>query len=461
MVLSIQADRRYQIGEDESMTIRAPVLIDVENLMIDVQNPRYDPAASQREALAKIALRQKDKLIKLARDMVENGPDPSEVLLVAATDDPKQFIVLEGNRRAAALKLLSSDSLLKSLRLPADTIEKLMLLRAEAGGQIPGEVYCVVLEREDANHWIRLKHTGENEGAGVVRWDGPAAHRFRGNSPALQAIDLVAKSKYIDEETKRKLPEMYITNVERLLGTREARECLGVSVKNRHLTLEGDEEEALQRLAMVVSDVANGLIKVTQVDSQGQRIAYARSVAERPLFKKSPGTKGALAAAASPKHVRRIAADRTTLVPRRLKLTIPHTRMNKIYYELQGLKVVDFENCCSVMLRVFLELSVDQFAEDNGIALTVPIKSGPGAGGKKEMSFRKKIGTVVEYMEQKNICTKDKLKGIKVLMGKEDHVFSIDTLHAYVHNKDFSPSADDLKATWDKVQPFMEVLWRP
>src|SRR6187551_1467437 len=96
-------------------------------------------------------------------------------------------------------------------------------LYEQASPTFPLEYDCAVLPREEANHWILLKHTGENEGLGVVTWDGRARHRFRQSSPALQAVEMVLAGNYLDEETKQKLPKIAITNIERVLNTPDAR----------------------------------------------------------------------------------------------------------------------------------------------------------------------------------------------------------------------------------------------
>jgi len=36
---------------------------------------------------------------------------------------------------------------------------------------------------------------------------------------------------------------------------------------------------------------------------------------------------------------------------------------------------------------------------------------------------------------------------------------SVTAMHNYVHNPHASPSPTDLRATWDKLQPFMTALW--
>jgi hypothetical protein len=48
-----------------------------------------------------------------------------------------------------------------------------------------------------------------------------------------------------------------------------------------------------------------------------------------------------------------------------------------------------------------------------------------------------------------------------VLRGLSDqnHPFSVDLLHAYIHNRFFSPTERDLKVAWDNGQPLFERMW--
>src|SRR5665647_492221 len=254
----------------------------VADLAVDLTNPRHSPVASQRDAIAAIARTQGIKLVNLAEDMVTAGLNYSDLPMVTP-EDGNGYTVLDGNRRIAAIKLLSSHQLLKSIGLPPKLEARFKALAKGAGASIPTSVFCSVVPREDAYHWILLKHTGQNQGVGVVQWDGTARHRFRGSSAALQAIELVAKSNLLDAETKEKLPQIAISNVERLLNTPEARSALGVKVKNNHLTLNAPEDQALGRLAIVVSEVANRDIRVSDIDTKEQRVAYAQRVAAMPL----------------------------------------------------------------------------------------------------------------------------------------------------------------------------------
>ncbi len=126
--------------------------IPLENLLIDLHNPRQAPQASQRDALAAIALEQGIKLANLAEDIAEKGLNPSELPMVTEAADPGEFVVVEGNRRIAALKLLANAHLLGSLGLPKKVQELFRAVQEEFAGRIPTNVDCSVVSRQDANH---------------------------------------------------------------------------------------------------------------------------------------------------------------------------------------------------------------------------------------------------------------------------------------------------------------------
>lgn len=440
------------------------------NLLVDLINPRHTEQPSQREAIATIAFDQGPKLANLAEDIAERGLNPGELFLVTPADHEGMYYVLEGNRRIASLKLMTSPGLLASLGLPKNVNTRFKDLHRDYAASLPTQIICSVLTRDEARHWILQKHTGENDGTGIVMWDGRARHRFRGMSPALQALELVEESDYLTDDTKKLLQKISITNIERILGTPGARQALGVDVKKSELVFLAPEPEALGRLAMVVDDIANKRMKVTDLDSKDQRIAYAEEVANRPLPKSvsgnrvgaPPGGGGAGAGAGTGKTIppRRIKPDRKPLIPPKFKIAIHHPRINRIYHELMKLNADDFVNCAAVMFRVFIELSIDHYGVQKMIDLTYLPKVKPGITPEpKELSLREKIKKVTQYMEDNKILTRDELKGVRTLTAKGDHVLSVDSLNAYVHNKDYHPVSSDLKANWDGIQIFVEKLW--
>ncbi|MCB0490483.1 MAG: hypothetical protein KDC99_18545 [Cyclobacteriaceae bacterium] len=427
----------------------------VENLLLSLENPRYPNKVGERQAAKGIVEEQREKLLNLADDIVEKGLNPSELVIVASMDEGETYTVLEGNRRVAALKLIHLPSFLKSLDIPQKYIDHFLDLNQRSDSLAPRDVPCVVLPPEDAKYWIKLKHTGENEGKGVVPWNGMATQRFKGASPSLQAIEQVEQSDLIDDETRKNLSSISITNVERILNTPEARELLGVDVQKGHLTLKNPENEALGRLAIIISDVANKNIKVTHLDTRTQRIDYAREVLSRELPK--PMSKSVSSSSSSSKvspSKRRVSHERRTLIPKTFKVSINQPRINRIYQELQSLNLKEFINASAVMLRVFVEMSVEEYAKRNKISLK-KIEKGKQP---RDLTLRDKIKAAIDHMAKQGI-SKSELQGIRTLHGNRNHVLSVDSLHGYVHNKNYSPTAGDLKTNWDNIEAFMQHLW--
>ena len=84
------------------------------NLRLDPENPRLprdEDWASQAEDRLLREFSRRYNLIELARSIVDKGFTPryAEALLVVEDpSDPDRYVVIEGNRRLATLKLLTS-----------------------------------------------------------------------------------------------------------------------------------------------------------------------------------------------------------------------------------------------------------------------------------------------------------------------------------------------------------------
>jgi hypothetical protein len=63
------------------------------------------------------------------------------------------------------------------------------------------------------------------------------------------------------------------------------------------------------------------------------------------------------------------------LSQKRQRSTSPPPRINAIYYELLSLAVEQYPNACAVLLRVFVELSIDHFGEEYKLPFSLVIRS--------------------------------------------------------------------------------------
>ena len=140
-------------------------------------------------------------------------------------------------------------------------------------------VRCVVVaDREKAQHWIKLRHTGENAGAGIVPWGADESARFRARTepaePSFQALDFLQSRGDLTSELRRNIP---LTNFKRLIDTPVVRGKLGIEVRNGGLFRLADEALVAKAFMHIVNDLVSGNTKVGQIYTQPQREEYANN----------------------------------------------------------------------------------------------------------------------------------------------------------------------------------------
>ena len=141
--------------------------IPVSRLRLDLKNPRLpDIQTSQIEALRLIAHLQGEKLLALAKHIATYGLNPAEKFIVIP-DDQDQYIVLDGNRRLTALRLLETPNIVEGY-ISESSFAQLKKLSASFSKSPVGEAPCIVfVDNEQADPWIELIHDGESGGAGL------------------------------------------------------------------------------------------------------------------------------------------------------------------------------------------------------------------------------------------------------------------------------------------------------
>jgi hypothetical protein len=156
-------------------------------LLLDLENPRISKATNQREVLQKLIEDQDLKLVVLAESIVADGLNPMDRWLVIKSPTERgMFIVLEGNRRLATIKILQNPAVMNDLEVRSAVKNRLETLSAQFNLKVIEPIDCFDIgERSAATSWLNQRHTGFNSGRGIVDWGGVAAARFRGRDPAL------------------------------------------------------------------------------------------------------------------------------------------------------------------------------------------------------------------------------------------------------------------------------------
>ena len=460
------------------------------NLYLDLQNPRYEEQRSQNEALNTIAGEQKEKLLVLLRDIIANGLNPSDIPIVMPDRERVNgYIVLEGNRRIAALKLFKKPGILTNSGLK----QKYSKLNEKHKGNIVKSIECLVVEnREEANLWIERKHEGEMNGAGTVRWDNVQKSRFLASktgkdSKAVQLIDFMKAATNGDAEFAGQLGKVSATNLERLISTPEVCSDLGLLYNHGEFTSKYEWEEVLKGLKAIVRRLSQDDFNVSQIYLKDDRLKFMGSIPPEELpdhskrtsdtwklkeFKVRSGGSGTAASAefeanegengnkkdegtsTNDSYQEERPTSRKSFLPDGLTLAIPNERVNRIYSELKLVSHQTMPNTCAVMLRVFLELSADCYLESFGL-----LKDGV-LSGSRTGDLKSKINMVIKNLCDRNLLDDAKAKGIRDDLNARQGAYCVDTLNAYVHNLDFNPKPENLMLSWDNIQPFVVAMWK-
>lgn len=459
------------------------------NLYLDIKNPRYEEQKSQNEALNTIAKEQGQKLLVLLKDVIDHGLNPTDIPIVMPVQSKENgFIVLEGNRRIAALKLFKKPAILTSNALR----QKFGKLHDQHKNAMPKSIECWVVDsREEASIWIERKHEGEMNGAGTVRWDSVQKGRFLASKTgkdtrALQLIDFMKAAGEGDNEFTENLKKVSSTNIERLFGTPDVCASLGLEYSQGEYTSRYEWNEVLKGLKAVVKRMSQNDFRVTDIYHKSDRLKFIADIPVGELpdkTKKADGLwklKDYVPTKQETKHEDDSAKEngkdaekdngkgkvddgtqqerptsRDTFLPDSLTLSIPNDRINRIYSELKLLSHINLPNTCGVMMRVFLELSVDKYMEAFKL-----LKNDALTGARDRRDLKQKTNEVIHHMIQTKRADEAITKGMKTVANKDNSSFSIDTMNAFVHNGDFNPIPDDVMLTWDNIQPFIITLWK-
>ena len=450
------------------------VEVPLADLLLDPTNARLgEGLTSQTDTALALAKQQGDNIIRLAQDIVTNGVDPTNFPAIVATDDQKKrYRVREGNRRILALKALETPALISSV-LSKPNHKKLLRLSDQYIDDAYDLVLCVLFgaderEQELLDHWIELRHTGQNLGVGLVEWGADEKDRFASRhgrrGPAGQVLDFVLKHGTLTEDA-RESSRGISTSITRLISSPPVREVLGIEVVKGEVVALYPKEDVARSLSRMVEDLASGTVSVKDIYHAPDRVKYAKGFPKGAVPKKSKKLKtaqgleelGAGKATAKtlpskPTRRRRKSEKiRTSLIPRDCQLDVDPPRINAIYSELLQLTLDTYPNAGSVLFRVFVELSMDHYLDLHELMTDEERANQPLA---------KRIKAVAADLKKKGQINAQLHAAIqKIADSKQVLAASTVTWNQYVHNKYVFPKSSELRAAWDEIQPLMEQVW--
>ena len=147
-------------------------------------------------------------------------------------------------------------------------------------------------------------------------------------------------------------------------------------------------------------------------------------------------------------------SERKQVVPKNCPINVTDNRTSEIYQELRTLKMEDARNAVAVLLRVFLELSVDFFLEKNNVSLELPKKG----GGTYFKGLDQKLNDTIDILVKIGVARATFNSVTRAISVKTSPLY-INLLHSYLHDRFSTPSPKELTAAWNSAQPLFEKIW--
>lgn len=510
------------LGGEASGTAKYPELdIQVPMLKLDEMNFRTDEVDNQRAAIRAMIDEQGNGLVALAEHYLKHGLMPGERLIVIPDDtsgEPDSYVVMEGNRRTTILKLLANPSLADDTPVFGRFSELSRRFEESPRRTLP----CVVLpDRETALIWVEVKHSAGMAGAGVEKWNSPARDRFSiymGGRVVrwISTIRFLSANGVDTSEISRNIFGK-TTAVSRVLNSGAMREVLGVRfIPTGTIEFEnGNLQAGVNLLKSMLEEMASSRFNTNRVHSFDDREKFIRGFEalsvklhkedderadegeaddQNSAGKKSGGggqngaaaggetngrsqggrsagtesghgedTKGADQGRDPSRGVRRGSSQRLTLASKKREdaLHIKVERLNDIYKEALRLKVGEHPAVASVIIRVFVELSCENYLSEKEVPipdfLSNRNKGRETTWHSQAVKFREKIEACVTHIDPDK--KKSTLNDVRAGLGAQDQLQSPESLHRYVHGLEAIPSARDLVIIWDRYRPLFAAIF--
>jgi hypothetical protein len=120
------------------MSLKKAIFVDLENLLLDHKNPRLDLKGNETQEKIIQIMYEAEAVDEIAHSIAKNGYFSEECLVVIK--DKSNYIVLEGNRRLTALKLLTNRRLVSKIN--ASEIPEITEAQKKELLKIPVVVYA-------------------------------------------------------------------------------------------------------------------------------------------------------------------------------------------------------------------------------------------------------------------------------------------------------------------------------
>ncbi len=450
----------------------------IADLVLDLANPRLIAAETQADALKALIAIGPSYFKNMMVSIKDNGLDPGDSFYVLEDpDDSEAFIVVDGNRRLAALSVLTEPSVLRNLSM-SDTDVK--ALTAAAAGYVPGTITsidCVLFDdRSHADAWIERRHGKDLAGEGRLGWGPLEIDRFQRDHSNLDVIAFVDRNTSMDLESWKAIKaavEKNSSTLDRFLSSKALRQMIGLTVAtetdgSRVPSFSGDLATVLRVLETIFTDIHAKRINTRTHNSAEDIEKYLNSLPSELRLAETDGKPvrfrdavsktepDKVAPVATPpekpnEKTTRAKPPRVQLAERKHPFTQPETtKGQRLILEASKLNANEFPLAAAYTLRAFLEHTIDMYMNTHGL---------PRAEKGKLIELNRRAELVMDHMIKSAAASGQDLRGAKRVLTNTKDPSSIQALNDYHHDRYQIPASDALRNAWDACLPLFRAVY--
>lgn len=427
--------------------------IRLQDLTINRSNDRHGELENETAAIAWLFAKRESHMRKLAAD-IANEKQLYELPLVFP--DGKTNIVFDGNRRTTALKLIADPKRAptQELRTYFESLHNLFPITDKF------EIECQVeSDRDKIDEILFRRHTGTQGGVGQSTWDDRMKATFierTGKEDRINVADEVERS--LSEASLlpkgRQIPR---STLNRLLSAESFRNRVGISASKGQFCFTHEPHVVLPALERIASDLVNKQISLNDVwdtDGKNKYLDSLERLGILPSANDRVEPSDNSSAKKKPERPHREPNQSAPPTTQKRQHLIPDSdyflpwpgrlqRHRDIWRELSAELHLDrHTNAVSVLFRVLLELAVENYVSQTGLATYA------------NDHLATKVIKVGKDLQQKGKIN-DKQMGILNKFQHAEQLLSADTLNRYVHSPEFAPSSQHLASMWDTLSFFI------
>lgn len=458
--------------------------IPVVDILLDVGNPRIRNGQDQADCIERI-LRKEDQLLALMKDIAENGLTTMPILVKPVED---KLVVMDGNRRVTALKLLNDVNLCPVERLKPG----IRALHSKHENNLVSVVDVLSSNNDEAiAREVLARHSGAQGGVGQLDWSAYLRTVYllnHGHPPDYKRAGQYAlwtekQGIWVDDDFPISSLHRFFTaeNLKRLgfdICNDELVPCVPVDVAKRMAqTLMTDFQgpvkvddirtptlaeayiDTVQNRNGVVTNSASPNAPLQSPASNGSTSATSSNgTASAPSPQGTPAG-GAIPSAPMPASAPSPATSPTPLTPawqrkkvlgsRAPNIPIPdsETKARNVIAELRKLNIQDTPMAGAMLLRGFIELSTNYYMGKHGLAFT---------------TLGKSVVVAVNHMHAAGSVTlseHDIVKRVADPGTSATDLMHIETLQKVMHRGTHHTEYQFVNTLWDNVVPFVRACW--